>query len=425
MTEIVDPESVGLSKERLGRVSSWLDEQLTSQRLAGVGVLIARKGKIAYFETAGHADLETSKPFERDTVARIYSMTKPITSVAAMMLYEQGCFQLDDPISKYLPEFSDLRVWRGGDALIGDTEPAQSQITIKQIMTHTSGLTYSFMQTTPVDAQYRASGIEFPGGSEDLARRVRALAHIPLLCQPGSAWNYSVSSDVLGRLVEVWSGKSLRDFFIDNIFEPLAMVDTDFHVKPENHDRFASLYSPPGGGDLSSVGRTPTTGAAGNKPTGLKLMDAAASSKFLEPTVLYSGGGGLVGTMSDYARFCQMLLNKGELDGKRILGRSTVDHMRQNHLPDNRDMAAMGQPVWSETSYNGVGFGLGFAVVIDPVKAHIITSPGEYHWGGAASTFFWIDPAEDLYTVLFTQLMPSSSYPIRRELRTRVYQALI
>ena len=425
MLETSPPEAVGLSNARFDRVRSWLDDQISCERLAGVSVLVARRGKVAFFETSGKADIETGQPFAQDTVARIYSMTKPITTVAAMMLYEQGCFQLDDPIAKYLPEFSDMRVWPGGAAAIDQTEPAATPITVKQIMTHTSGLTYGFMQASPVDAQYRERGIDLPGATGDLAGRIRSLAEIPLLCQPGSAWNYSVSTDVLGRLVEVWSGQSLREFFVTNIFQPLAMPDTDFHVKPDNHARFATLYAPPGGGDLASVGRAPAGGTAADKPTGLTVMDRAAASAFLEPATLYSGGGGLVGTVPDYARFCQMLLNNGELDGVRLLGRTTVEHMRRNHLPDNRDMAAMGQPVWSETSYNGIGFGLGFAVVIDPVKAHIITSAGEYHWGGAASTFFWLDPQEQLFTILFTQLMPSSTYPIRRELRTRVYQALV
>lgn len=426
MIEIVKPESVGFSAQRLDRVSSWLDDQINSSRLAGAGVLIGRKGKVAYFETAGHADIEADRPFQRDSIARIYSMTKPITTVAAMMLYEQGCFQLDDPIAKFLPEFSDMKVWVGGAADVRETRPADGPITVKQIMTHTSGLTYWFMQADLVDAEYRQRGLAIPGAIGELKDWVQALSELPLICQPGSAWNYSVSTDVLGRLVEVWSGQDLQSFFQTRILQPLGMVDTGFHVDREHHSRFTTLYAPPGGGDLSNVGRTKKSESAGSRPTGgLNVQDSASESSFLQPSTLYSGGGGLVGTMSDYARFCQMLLNKGELGGVRLLGRTSVEHMVVNHLPDNRDMAAMGQPVWSETSYNGIGFGLGFAVVLDPIKAHIVTSPGEYHWGGAASTFFWLDPKEDLYVVLFTQLIPSSSYPIRRELRTSVYQALI
>jgi CubicO group peptidase (beta-lactamase class C family) len=224
--------------------------------------------------------------------------------------------------------------------------------------------------------------------------------------------------------VEVWSGQTLAEFFQERLFEPLDMTDAGFHVRPENHRRFAACYAPLSGGGLASVGKAPVDAMA-DREGGLKLQEDAEGSRFLEPAELYAGGGGLTASMRDYARFCQMLMNGGELDGQRILSPKTLEYMRRNHLPGNRDMAAMGQPVWSETSYDGIGFGLGWAVVLDPVTARVITSPGEHHWGGAASTFFWLDPAEELYVILFTQLMPSSTYPIRRELRTRVYQTLI
>jgi CubicO group peptidase (beta-lactamase class C family) len=257
-----------------------------------------------------------------------------------------------------------------------------------------------------------------------LAEMVERLAAVPLLCQPGSAWNYSVSTDVLGRLVEVWSGLTLEEFFRSRIIEPLDMRDTAFHVAAGNQARFAACYSPLTGASLAGVGAA-AADPLKPKQTGLKLQEAVENSPYLKPPAQFSGGGGLTASMRDYGRFCQMLLAGGELDGQRLLGRKTVEFMRCNHLPDNRDMAAMGQPVWSETSYEGIGFGLGFAVVIDPVKAQILTSVGEHHWGGAASTFFWLDAQEDLFAVMLTQLMPSSTYPIRRELRTRVYQALI
>lgn len=424
MIELATPESAGLCSRRLTRVSEWLHQQISSERLAGASVLIGRRGKIVYFDSAGLADQATGTEFGEDTIVRIYSMTKPITTVAAMMLYEQGCFQLDDPIALYLPEFKDMRVWMGGDAGLDETVAASGPITVKQLMTHTSGLTYGFMRANPVDRSYRDEGIE-PGTSDlNLQEMVQRLAAVPLLCQPGSAWNYSLSSDVLGRLVEVWSGLSLDEFFRTRIFEQLDMRDAAFHVGAENQHRFAACYSPLSGASLAGVaGATSDTSVP--KPTGLKLQDAPDTSAYLQPPALFSGGGGLTASMRDYARFCQMLLGGGELDGQRLLGRKTVEFMRQNHLPDNRDMAAMGQPVWSETSYEGIGFGLGFAVVIDPVKAQIMTSTGEHHWGGAASTFFWLDAVEDLFVVMLTQLMPSSTYPIRRELRTRVYQALV
>ena len=422
--EEVAPDRVGICPQRLQRVTDWLDDQVTGERLSGAGVLIGRRGKIPYFETTGFADKESRTRFARDTLVRIFSMTKPVTTVAAMMLYERGAFQLDDALADYIPAFRNTRVWTGGDADLSSTMPAESPITVRQLMTHTAGLTYGFMHANAVDAAYRDNGIEFPGAGGELAGWIDRLAELPLICQPGSQWNYSVATDVLGRLVEVWSGQSLAEFFASEIFAPLGMHNTGFHVEPANHSRFASLYSPLVGGDMSSVGSL-TSADNARERGGLKLTEAAAGSRYLQPTSLYSGGGGLVGSMLDYARFAQMLLNGGELGGQRLLSRTTVEFMRKNQLPNNNDMAAMGQPVWSETSYDGIGFGLGWAVVLDPVKAHIITSPGEHHWGGAASTFFWVDPAEELFTVFFTQLMPSSTYPIRRELRARVYQSLV
>ena len=424
MLDRVNPSRVGLCEERLERVSEWLEQQIDSQRLAGASVLIARHGDIAYLRSAGQADVEQAKPFNEDTLVRIFSMTKPITSVAAMMLYEQGCFQLDDPVAKYLPEFAQTPVWKGGKHALQEVEAQTSPMLVKHLFTHTAGLTYGFMNTNVVDAQYRAMGLEFPGKAETLAQWVEQLATVPLICQPGSQWNYSVATDVLGRLVEVWSGQELADFFRDRIFTPLGMTETGFAVAPDQQQRFAALYAPLSGGDMSSVGSksSPTADAPRG---GLKLMESSLKSSYFKQPKLCSGGGGLTGSIGDYAKFCQMLLNGGQLNGARLLSPTTVNFMRLNQLPDGQDMAAMGQPVWSETSYDGIGFGLGFAVVIDPPKASVITSKGEHHWGGAASTFFWIDPTEDLFVVFFTQLMPSSTYPIRRELRARVYQAIV
>jgi CubicO group peptidase (beta-lactamase class C family) len=424
MIDTVSPESVGLSSARLERVSAWLADQIAMERLAGASVLIGRRGEVALFEARGLADQASGRSFDQDTIVRIYSMTKPVTTVAAMMLYEEGAFQLDDPVSKYLPAFAETRVWAGGDAPITDTVPVTTPMTVKHLMTHTSGLTYGFMQTNAVDAAYRAAKMDFPGGVGSLASQVEQLAEVPLVCQPGSQWNYSVSIDVLGRLVEVWSGQTLAEFFHERLFEPLDMVDAGFHVAKQNHDRFAACYAPLSGGGLSGIGRAPTPEEVAAR-RGLKLQDPAAGSRFLEPATVYAGGGGLTASMRDYARFCQMLMNGGTLDGARVLSPKTIAYMRSNHLPGNRDMAAMGQPVWSETSYDGIGFGLGWAVVVDPVKASFVTSVGEHHWGGAASTFFWLDPEEELFTILLTQLMPSSTYPLRRELRQRVYQAIV
>ena len=420
MLDQVDAAAAGLDPVRLQRLSQWLDEQVSSQRVAGASVVVGRRGKIGFAEATGVMDVDTGEPFTLDTIARIYSMTKAITTVASMTLYEQGEFQLDDPVAKYLPEFAGTSVWKGGDAPLEDTVPQAEPMTVRHLMTHTSGLTYGFMQANVVDKAYRKAKIDDP--TITLAEQVRRLAEIPLICPPGSQWNYSMSTDVLGRLVEVWSGQSLAEYLHGAIIGPLGMADTAFHVEAEKHARLASLYAPLSGANMSNVGAAAKSGVEAS--TGFKLEEAGAKSRYREPATLFSGGGGLAGTIGDYARFCQMLLNGGELDGARILSRKTVEYMRQNHLPDNADMAAMGQPVWSETSYDGIGFGLGFAVVIDPVKAQVVTSKGEHHWGGAASTFFWLDPEEDLYVVFFTQLIPSSTYPIRRELRVRVYQAL-
>ncbi len=418
MIKVVDPHLVGLSRDRLSRVSGWLDELIASERVAGASVLVGRFGKAAYFRAAGMADLAEGKAFSEDTVVRIYSMTKPIVSVAAMMLFEEGCFQLDHPVSDYLPEFSSQVVWQNGD--VGHTKPVVQPMLIWHLLTHTSGLTYDFMNQNVVDAEYRAKGITHPSAHKSLEGWVKALAEIPLISEPGTEWNYSVSTDVLGRLVEVWSGLSLEKFLTTRIFEPLGMHDTGFHVLEANHAMFASLYRP-SVGPVMGDSAPPLLSARG----GLKLLDAASTSEYREPVSIYSGGGGLVSTINDYSRFCQMLMNGGVFSDKRLLSPVTVEYMRTNHLPDGKDMAAMGQPVWSETTYDGIGFGLGFAVVLDPIKAKMMTSTGEHHWGGAASTMFWLDPEKEMWVIFLTQLMPSTTYPIRRELRTLVYQAIV
>ncbi len=402
--EFEQPEKLGLCSKRLTRIGDWMQRWIDSGRLPGMVSLVARHGKVAWFEARGKRDVDAGLPMERDTVFRIYSMTKPLTSVAAMMLYEQGHFQLDDPIARYLPMFKHLQVFSGGNAERYDTVPAEGPITFKQLFTHTSGLTYGFLEATPVDALYRAQGVDFQTANGTLQDLMAPLAALPLLCQPGREWNYSVSTDVLGTLVEVISGLPFDRFLREQVLQPLGMVDTDFYVKPANHARFAANYTR-------------------SREGGLKQIDGARDSRYLQPRTLNSGGGGLVSTVTDYLRFCRFMLNKGELDGVRLLGRKTVAYMTRNHLPG--DMAEMGQPRFSETSYSGIGFGLGFSIMLDPAKAEVIGSPGEYAWGGAASTGFWIDPAEDLAVILMTQLMPSSTYPIRRELRALSYQALI
>jgi CubicO group peptidase (beta-lactamase class C family) len=398
------PETVGLSSERLARIDDWMKRYVDAGKLPGMMTVIARRGQTVDWRMHGSMALEAGKPVTAEAIYRIYSMTKPITSVAIMMLYERALFQLDDPISRWLPAFAEPRVFVGGDAQNPKTEPARGPITFRHLLTHTSGLTYGFLMATPVDAIYRASKVEFNPGRGSLAEMVDRLATMPLLCHPGTEWNYSNATDVLGRLVEVISGESLTDFFERRILGPLGMTDTAFHVPADRAGRLAAMYQPKAGG-------------------GLELIDAPGKSHYLKPPETPSGGGGLVGTAADYMRLCMMLRNKGELDGVRLLGRKTVEYMTMNHLPG--DMAAMGQPRFSEASYEGIGFGLGFSVVVDPAKSQVVSSPGEYAWGGAASTAFWIDPVEDMIVLLLTQLRPSSTFPIRRELRVLTYHAIV
>jgi CubicO group peptidase (beta-lactamase class C family) len=382
-------------------MNGWVD----SGRLAGMLAVVMRKGELAFAETCGRADVERNKPMRPDTIVRIYSMTKPLTSTAIMMLYEEGRFQLDDPISKFIPGFANPRVYAGGSRGKIDSVPAEREINFRDLLTHTSGLTYGFMESNPVDALYRAKdGVDFGTADTSLKQVVEKLATFPLIAQPGKAWNYSVATDVLGYLVEVISGQPYQVYLKEKVLKPLGMVDTDFHVPADKHERFAANYQAGAGGKL-------------------ELLDDPGKSRYLAPRKVNSGGGGLVSTASDYLRFCKFMLNKGELDGTRLLGRKTVELMTMNHLKG--DMADMGMPRFSESTYYGIGFGLGFSVTIDPAKAHILGSPGEYAWGGAASTAFWCDPKEDMAVVLLTQLMPSSTYPIRRELRVLTYQAIV
>ena len=398
------PEDVGLSTSRLARVTRWMRRWVDSGRLPGLLVAIVRTDRLAYFETCGYRDVEAKRPVEPDTIYRIYSMTKPITTVAALMLYEEGCFQLDDPVAQYIPAFAGARVFAGGDAESFETEPLARPVTVHDLMTHTSGLTYGFQHEHPVDALYRARRIEFNANLGPLADLVDTAAAQPLLFQPGARWNYGVSTDVLGRLVEVWSGVPLDTFFQERIFAPLGMCDTGFHVPEGQGHRFASNYTRAEDG-------------------GLALHDPADRSRYLEPARTLSGGGGLVSTAADYLRFTRLLRGCGALEGVRLLGRKSIELMTMNHLPG--DLVDMGQPRFSEMPFAGIGFGLGVSVVLDPAKARILGSPGEYAWGGMASTTFWVDPAEDLIVLLLTQLTPSSTYPIRRELRVLIYQALL
>jgi CubicO group peptidase (beta-lactamase class C family) len=400
----IAPEDTGLSSKRLKLIENWADSLVASKKLAGLTTVVARRGKIAHHHTTGLADISRGTKMTPETIFRIYSMTKPLTSVAIMMLYEEGRFQLDDPISKVAPMFKNPRVAAGGMRGKIDTVPANREITYRDLLTHTSGITYGFMEANTVDAVYRKVGIDFQTAKVSLEEMCARLAGIPLIAQPGAEWNYSNATDVLGYLVQVISGQRFDDFLAERIIKPLGMVDTAFYVPENKLGRFAANYNVEADGSL-------------------KMIDDPQKSSFAVKRDIVSGGGGLCSTASDYMRFCQMMLNKGELDGVRLLGRKTVELMTSNHL--RGDMADMGQPRFSESSYEGIGFGLGFSVMLDPAKAQILGTPGEYAWGGAASTAFWVDPAEEMIVLLMTQAMPSSAYPIRRELRVLSYQAVI
>lgn len=402
--ECVAPESLGLSSSRLDRVAAYLKDYVDSGKLPGYLVAVARRGQPVYLDRYGLRDVEARAPVEEDTLFRIYSMTKPITSVALMSLYERGLFQLDTPVSAFIPAFKQLEVFQSGDRDRYRSVPAEREMRISDLLTHTSGLTYSFMNIHPVDAMYRARGVEGSRSTGTLQDMVERLGELPLLFSPGTRWSYSVATDVLGYLVEVLSGTSLDVYLAEHIFAPLGMTDTAFFVPPDKVSRFSANYDYDEGG--------------------LRLADSPPDSPYCRKPSFLSGGGGLVSSAPDYLRFMHMLRNKGELNGERILGRKTVEFMTLNHLPGNKDLASIGQKVFSEMPFEGIGFGLGFSVVLDPVKSSILSSPGEYAWGGAASTAFWIDPVEDMGVLFLTQLMPSSSYPIRRALRVLTYQAL-
>jgi len=402
---ITSPEDVGLCSQRLARIDTWRDELVAGGRFAGVSTLVARRGHVAHWGMSGLADKERGVRMAPDTIFRIYSMSKPITSVAIMMLYEEGRFQLDEPISRFLPAFKGSRVAVGGSRGKVETVPAERDITFRDLLTHTSGLTYGFMESTAVDAMYRDNKLaDFGHPDSDLMETAEKIAKLPLIAQPGREWNYSVATDVLGALVQAISGQTFGAFLKERILDPLTMEDTHFIVPEDKRARFAANYVP-------------------HPKGGVMLFDDPATSRYLGDRRMESGGGGLASTTGDYLKFCMMLRNKGVLNGVRLLGRKTVELMTINHL--RGDMGDMGQARFSESSYLGIGFGLGFSVMLDPAKAQILGSPGEYAWGGAASTAFWIDPVEDMIVIMMTQLMPSSTYPIRKELRVLSYQAVI
>ena len=403
----VDPRDVGIDPDRLTRIDAVTHDYVDSGRFPCVQFLLARRGEIVHHDLYGHADVEDQRPVRDDTIYRIYSMTKPVTSVALMMLYEEGRILLEDPVSKYLPPFAGARVFDGGNELNYKTREADREITVHDVLTHTSGITYGFQHQHAVDAIYRSHNLgDFSPSMRDLDETMELLGTLPLQFSPGTKWCYSLSTDVCGAIVEAISGQTLDVFFAQRILEPLGMTDTAFWVDGDDRrDRFSSNY-------LHFGGNT-------------SLMDKWDASGYLKPPAMLSGGGGLVSTMRDYHRFTQMLINGGTLDGVRLLSNRTVDFMTTNHLPQGRTLNDMGQVGFAEVVMEGLGFGLGFSVNESPAHNGALGSAGDYGWGGAASTVFSIDPAEELVFILMTQLLPSSTYPIRRELRATVYQSLV
>jgi CubicO group peptidase (beta-lactamase class C family) len=414
MTELkaeADPAQAGFDPARLDRIDRHFARYVETGKLPGWLMTVSRNGRLVHVSSHGVRDAEAGLPVEHDTLWRIYSMSKPVTSVAAMMLYEEGAFELTDPVAAFIPSFGGIRVYAGGSDLRPVTVPALQPVQIWHLLTHTAGLTYGFHRTHPVDARYRAAGFDWgtPRGL-DLAACCDAWAAQPLLFQPGAEWTYSVATDVLGRVIEIASGRPLDEFLAGRIFGPLGMTDTAFSVPEAQASRLAALYTP---------------GAEGKAVR----LDALAAVARTRPTFL-SGGGGLISTAGDYHRFTQMLLHcgdspAGELDGVRLLAPGTVAYMTRNHLPGGADLDSFGRPLFAEVPFRGTGFGLGFAVVIDPVAGRSLSPAGEYSWGGGASTAFFVDPADQLTAAFFTQLLPSSAHPIRSQLRQLVYSAMV
>lgn len=399
-----------LSVERLINVEAMLDRYVAEGKIPGYNCLISQDfEEVAYFQN-GLKDVEQSKPMDRNTVFRIYSMTKPLTSIAIMQLYEKGLCLLDDPVHRYIPEWRNLKVFKSGEAADFETSDPERAMTIKDLLMHTSGLTYGFQESHPVDEIYRREGISSLTNGATLKDMAKTLVDIPLQFSPGTEWNYSISTDVLGYLVEIISGQSLDAYFDDNILIPLGMSDTGFSVRPNQQQQFAACYD--------FLRKTDENDLR------YKLQDDPKTSRYLETPSLLSGGGGLVSTIDDYYIFTKMLLGKGKYNGVRILGSKTFEYMSRNHLPQDNDLASMGKSRFTESGFNGVGFGLGFSVVMNAAQSGVLCSDGELAWGGMASTCFWVDPEEAITVVFMTQLIPSGCYPVRNQLRAAVYQAL-
>ncbi len=402
------PKHTGLSTARLERITDHIDRNyIQPGKIAGCQVAVARHGHLAYLRSFGQMDRERGKPMAEDAIFRIYSMTKPIASVALMTLYERGYFQLNDPVSRFFPDWKGQKVWVSGRGKDMVTEDPARPVSMRDMLCHTGGLMFGsalgMAAAHPVDEVYAELGVKTRG--ETLMSFMDKLAKVPLRYQPGEAWMYSMSTDVVGALVEKISGQRFDRFLAEHIFQPLGMKDTAFQVTPDKVDRFTANYR-----------------RAADKS--LQLGEDPATSNYLKEPTFFSGAGGLTGTTDDYLRFCEMLRRGGELEGERILGPRTIALMHRNHLKDGRDLTQMAIGGFSETANEGVGFGLGFASTMDEVKSGGLGA-GDYYWGGAASTIFWVDPKEDLTVVFMTQLMPSGSFNWRGQLKSIIYSSIV
>jgi len=408
----LSPGKAGFAQGRLERIADHLSRAyIDNGKIAGCQVAVTRRGHLAYFKSLGQMDRERGKQMADDTIFRIYSMTKPITSVALMTLYERGYFQLNDPVHRFVPEWRDQRVWVSGEGSAMATEKPHRPVSMRDMLCHTGGITYGAALAAlgapdtghPVDKEYARIGVR-RGDGEDLKSFVQKLGRVPLRYQPGERWMYSLSTDVCGALVEIISGKRFDKFLEEEIFAPLKMTDTSFTVPREKLNRFAANYR-----------RGPDKK--------LQLIEDPEKSTYLKEPTFFSGGGGLTGTTKDYVRFCEMLRRGGELDGARILGPRTIELMHRNHLKDGKDLTQMAIGGFSETANEGVGFGLGFACTLDAVTSGSIVG-SDWYWGGAASTIFWVDAKEDLAVVFMTQLMPSGAFNFRGQLKSIVYSSI-
>jgi CubicO group peptidase (beta-lactamase class C family) len=405
MTEPVDPVAAGMDGDRLERVTEHFERAyMDPGKLAGCQVVVSRHGHTAYHRNFGRLSVDDARPVTDDTIWRIYSMTKPVTSVALMQLSEHARFKVTDPVHRYLPEWRDQRVALvaedGSVSLVDVDRPVE----VRDLLTHTGGVGYGWDPGHPVDKLYGEAGVR--GSGVDLATMGKLLGDLPLKFHPGTAWHYSLSTDLCARLVEVIADQPFDAYLQEHVFDPLGMVDTTFSIRPEDRDRFAANH----------VRRADKS---------LRVSDDPYDSTYAEPPVFLSGGGGLLSTSGDYARFCEMLRRGGELEGVRVLGRETLDFMTRNHLPNGAAMSDIAQGTLGDVGFEGVGFGLGFATTIDPVAAGVVGSVGDFYWGGAASTIFWVDPVQDLWVILMVQLMPSGTFDFRSQLKQLVYPAIV